>query len=170
MSEMILDLGEDARWIELERLAGRLILAGDERRLLSSFRERLSAARQVLHRAGEAALPRHAVAEALAPLTAEELLLLMAETAEPARSCVRRDLTELWRGGGYVSMSMDPKSFGDGAEGRLVRKLVDDEAQGQQAQPGERPAPAAQVGAVVGAFGRFFHRASAACPPNHSTR
>lgn len=79
-------LGDDG----LERLARRLLLAGDDRRLLTGFPGRLAAARAVLE--GD---PRpHQVAEALEPLSGEELLLLMAEGDEEVRAWVRRDLTE----------------------------------------------------------------------------
>jgi tRNA nucleotidyltransferase (CCA-adding enzyme) len=75
---------------DLERLAGRLLLAGEDRRLLTSFPARLGAARAVLH--GEPA-PHQAV-EALEPLAGEELLL-MGEGNEAVRAWVRRYLTEL---------------------------------------------------------------------------
>ena len=74
----------------LERLAGRLLLAGDNRRLLTGFPERQAAVWAVLRRD-----PRpHQVAEALEPLSGEELLLLMAAGNEEVRAWVRRDLTE----------------------------------------------------------------------------
>jgi tRNA nucleotidyltransferase (CCA-adding enzyme) len=72
-------------------LADRLHLAGEDRRLLTGFPERLAAARPALRGA-----PRpHRVAEALEPLAGEELLLLMAEGTDEARAWVRRHLTEL---------------------------------------------------------------------------
>lgn len=80
-------LGDDG----LERLAGRLLLAGDDRRLLTGFPGRLAAARAVL----ESAPQPHQAAEALESLAGEELLLLMAEGDEEIRAWVRRDLTEL---------------------------------------------------------------------------
>jgi tRNA nucleotidyltransferase (CCA-adding enzyme) len=80
---------------DLERLAGRLMLTGEDRRLLTTFPERLEAARAVLRQAATSALPPHRIAEALAPLCGEELLLLMAGEEEPARAWVRRDLTAL---------------------------------------------------------------------------
>ncbi len=74
--------GEDDR----ERLAGRLLLAGEDRRLLTGFPERLDAARAVLR--GD---PKpHQTAEALDPLAGEELLLLNDEGG-----WVRRYLAEL---------------------------------------------------------------------------
>ena len=59
-----------------ERLADRLLLDGEDRRLLTGFPDRLAAARAVLE--GRSAAP-HRAAEALEPLAGEELLLLMAE-------------------------------------------------------------------------------------------
>jgi tRNA nucleotidyltransferase (CCA-adding enzyme) len=85
------DLDEGDRGL----LADRLHLAGEDRRLLLGFPERLAAARTALHGAPQP----HRVAEALEPLSGEELLLLMAqghdETTEEARAWVRRHLTEL---------------------------------------------------------------------------
>lgn len=77
---------------ELIRLADRLMLAGEDRRLLTGFPSRLGRARQALARPDR--LPHHAV-EALEPLAGEELLLLLAEPDEAVRAWVRRDLTEL---------------------------------------------------------------------------
>ncbi len=74
-----------------ERLAGRLLLAGEDRRLLTAFPPRLEAARAVL--LGEPA--PHQVAEALEPLAGEELLLLTAGGDEAVRAWVRRYLTGL---------------------------------------------------------------------------
>jgi tRNA nucleotidyltransferase (CCA-adding enzyme) len=76
---------------DLERRAGRLLLAGEDRRLLTGFPVRLSAARTLLD--GEPA--PHQVAEALESLAGEELLLLMGEENETVRAWVRRYLTEL---------------------------------------------------------------------------
>ncbi len=76
---------------ELERLAGRLMLAGEDLRLLTGFPARLEEARAVLR--GDP-LP-HQAAEALEPLAGEELLLLMGEGGERIRGWVRRYLTEL---------------------------------------------------------------------------
>lgn len=81
------DFGED----DLERLAGRLLLAGEDRRLLTGFPLRLAAARGAL--AGQQ--PPHQVAEALDGLAGEELLLLMGEGDEKLRAWVHRYLTEL---------------------------------------------------------------------------
>ena len=79
------------RWREedLERLAGRLLLAGEERRLLTGFPVRLAAARERLQEAQEP----HQIAEALDPLAGEELLLLMGEGDEKVGAHVRRYLT-----------------------------------------------------------------------------
>lgn len=76
---------------ELERLAGRLMLAGEDLRLLTHFPARLEEARAVLRKDP----PPHQVAEALEPLAGEELLLLMGEGDERVRGWVRRYLTEL---------------------------------------------------------------------------
>lgn len=80
-------LSEDERG----ELAARLLLAGDELRLLTGFGGRLAAA---LPRLGAGALP-HEVDAALAGMADEELLLLAAQAGALARSWVRRDLTEL---------------------------------------------------------------------------
>jgi tRNA nucleotidyltransferase (CCA-adding enzyme) len=74
---------------ERERLADRLLLDGEDRRLLTAPPARLDAARAVL--AGDPA--PHQAAEALEPLAGEELLLLMAEGNETMRAWVRRYLT-----------------------------------------------------------------------------
>jgi tRNA nucleotidyltransferase (CCA-adding enzyme) len=76
---------------DLERLAGRLLLAGEDRLLLTGFPSRLEAARGALQ--GEPA--PHAAAEALERLAREELLLLMGEGDERVRVWIRRYLTEL---------------------------------------------------------------------------
>jgi tRNA nucleotidyltransferase (CCA-adding enzyme) len=82
-----------AGWEEsdLARLADRLLLAGEERRLLTGFPRRLAAARAVL--SGDPA--PHRVAEALDSLSGEEILLLMAEGDEAVRAWVRRYLEEM---------------------------------------------------------------------------
>ena len=77
---------------ELERLADRLMLAGEDRRLLVSFPGRLERARRDLE--APDLLPHQAL-EALEPLQGEELLLLMADEDETARTWVRRHLSEL---------------------------------------------------------------------------
>lgn len=78
-------------------LAGRLHLAGEDRRLLLGFRERVEEARAALRAGRRQPLPPHRVAEALAPLAGEELLLLMAGEEETERTWIRRHLTELRR-------------------------------------------------------------------------
>ncbi|HEV2855738.1 MAG TPA: CBS domain-containing protein [Thermoanaerobaculia bacterium] len=77
----------------LARLADRLMLVGEDRRLLTGFPGRLAAARSVLEGPGE--LHSHQAVQALEPLHGEELLLLMAEGEEAVRVWVRRYLTEL---------------------------------------------------------------------------
>jgi tRNA nucleotidyltransferase (CCA-adding enzyme) len=77
----------------LEPLADRLLLAGEDRRLLTAFPERLAAARAALADRPEP----HRAAEALEPLSGEELLLLLGGGDEEVRAWVRRDLTELRR-------------------------------------------------------------------------
>jgi tRNA nucleotidyltransferase (CCA-adding enzyme) len=76
---------------DLVALADRLMLMGEDRRILIGFPQRLEAARAVLH----ARKQPHEIAEALEPLAGEDLLLLMAEGDEADRGWVRRDLTEL---------------------------------------------------------------------------
>jgi len=82
-----------AGWEEsdLARLADRLLLAGEERRLLTGFPRRLAAAYAVL--SGDPA--PHRVAEALDALAGEEILLLAAEGDEASRAWVRLYLTDL---------------------------------------------------------------------------
>jgi tRNA nucleotidyltransferase (CCA-adding enzyme) len=76
---------------EREELGLRLLLAGEELRLVTGFAGRLAA---VLPRLGAEALP-HEVDAVLADLPGEELLLLAAQGGTLARSWVRRYLTEL---------------------------------------------------------------------------
>jgi tRNA nucleotidyltransferase (CCA-adding enzyme) len=82
-----------AGWEEgdLARLADRLLLVGEERRLLTGFPPRLAAARAVL--SGDPA--PHRVADALDALAGEEILLLAAEGDEASRAWVRCYLEEL---------------------------------------------------------------------------
>lgn len=79
---------------ELAPLADRLLLSGEDHRLLTGFPERLALAREVLQPPD---LLPHRAAEALEPLSGEELLLLMAEGDEEVRAWVRRYATELRR-------------------------------------------------------------------------
>jgi tRNA nucleotidyltransferase (CCA-adding enzyme) len=90
---ILMSLAADLDQAERERLAQRLLLAGEDRRLLVAFKARLEEARRVL--AGEP--PPHRAAESLEALAGEELLLLMAAGDESQRSWVRRFLTELSR-------------------------------------------------------------------------
>lgn len=77
--------------VDRERLADRLLLAGEDRRLLLGFPARLDAARAILQSGPQP----HQATEALEPLAGEELLLLMAEDDETVRGWVRRYLAEL---------------------------------------------------------------------------
>jgi tRNA nucleotidyltransferase (CCA-adding enzyme) len=88
----LMALAGDLEETELERLADRLMLAGEDRRLLVAFPGRLEQARTAL--AAPDLLPHQAL-EALEPLAGEELLLLMAEEDETVRAWVRRHLSEL---------------------------------------------------------------------------
>jgi tRNA nucleotidyltransferase (CCA-adding enzyme) len=90
---LLMALAADWKGDALAALADRLMLAGEDRRLLTGFPKRLAAARAALHGRQEP-LP-HQVAEALEPLSGEDLLLLMAEGDETVRAWVRRYLTEL---------------------------------------------------------------------------
>lgn len=81
---------------DLVRLAGRLMMVGESRRLLTGFPVRLAAARAALQAEREQA--PHRVAEILDSLSGEDLLLLMAEGAEggeAVRLQVHRYLTHL---------------------------------------------------------------------------
>ncbi len=73
---------------ELESLAGRLMLAGEDRRLLTRFFPYVVEASA---RLDEDDLPPHKAVEILEPLSGEELLLLMTEQG----AWVRRYLTDL---------------------------------------------------------------------------
>jgi tRNA nucleotidyltransferase (CCA-adding enzyme) len=88
---LLMALARGLEEAELERLAGRLMLAGEDRRLLTGHPARLAEARSAL--GGDP--PPHQAAEALEPLAGEELLLLMGEGDEGVRAWVRRYLTEL---------------------------------------------------------------------------
>jgi tRNA nucleotidyltransferase (CCA-adding enzyme) len=89
---LLMALALDFEAAELERLAARLMLAGEDRRLLTGLPERLDRAREVLATAG---LPPHRAVEALEDLAGEDLLLLLAEGDERIRDWVRRFLTDL---------------------------------------------------------------------------
>jgi tRNA nucleotidyltransferase (CCA-adding enzyme) len=88
---LLMALTEDFAAADLVRLADRLLLAGEDRRLLTGFPQRLVAARSGLQ--GE--LASHRLAEILEPLSGEELLLLMADGDETLRLQIRRYLTQL---------------------------------------------------------------------------
>ena len=88
---LLLALAAGLSAAERGELADRLLLAGDERRLLTGFGGRLAAA---LPRLGPGALP-HEVDAALAGLADEELVLLAAQGGALARSWVRRYVSEL---------------------------------------------------------------------------
>jgi tRNA nucleotidyltransferase (CCA-adding enzyme) len=88
---LLLALADGLSEAETGDLAERLLLAGDELRLVSGFGGRLAA---VVPRLGLGALP-HEVDAALEGLGGEELLLLAARSNAIARSWVRRYLTEL---------------------------------------------------------------------------
>jgi tRNA nucleotidyltransferase (CCA-adding enzyme) len=90
---ILMALARDLDAADRERLADRLLLAGEDRRLLTGFAERLAEAREALR----GTPPPHQVTEILEPLSGEELLLLMAEGDDVLRAWVRRDLTELRR-------------------------------------------------------------------------
>jgi len=90
---LLMALAGDFAAADLIRLADRLMLAGEDRRLLTGFPARLETARTALH--GGRELAPHRVAEILEPLSGEELLLLMAGGDEAIRLWVRRYLTDL---------------------------------------------------------------------------
>ncbi len=89
---LLMALAFDFDSVELDRLASRLMLAGEDRRLLTGFPERLVRAREPLATPG---LPPHRAVEILEALSGEELLLLLAEGDEDIRAWVRRVLTDL---------------------------------------------------------------------------
>ncbi|MEO6193899.1 MAG: hypothetical protein ABIS20_12875 [Thermoanaerobaculia bacterium] len=89
---LLLTIAAGLELADQERLANRLLLDGEDRRLLTAPPARLDAARAVLHRETDEPAP-HQAAEALEPLAGEELLLLMAEGNETVRAWVRRYLT-----------------------------------------------------------------------------
>ena len=75
------------------------MLAGEDRELLIGAPHRLAAARAVLRRpeVHPDEVRPHEVAEALAGLVGEDLLLLLGGEDDEARARVRRDLTEYRR-------------------------------------------------------------------------
>ncbi len=90
----LMALAGDLDETERVRLADRLMLAGEDRRLLTGFAVRLERVRRALTQPD---LLAHQAAEALEPLAGEEMLLLLVEPDEAVRAWVRRDLTELRR-------------------------------------------------------------------------
>jgi tRNA nucleotidyltransferase (CCA-adding enzyme) len=90
---LLMALAGDFAAGDLDRLADRLLLAGEDRALLTGFPGHLAAAREVLDL--RELVPPHQAAEALEALAGEELLLLMAEGDEEMRVWVRRYLTDL---------------------------------------------------------------------------
>jgi tRNA nucleotidyltransferase (CCA-adding enzyme) len=98
---LLLALTRDLPEADRAALADRLLLAGEDRRLLLGFPARLGAAARHLRRRNLApheaplALTPHEAHAALAPLAGEELLLLLAAEDESSRAWVRRDLTSL---------------------------------------------------------------------------
>jgi tRNA nucleotidyltransferase (CCA-adding enzyme) len=106
------DLGETG----LAGLADRLLLVGEDRRLLTGFPARLDAARRLLRRGN---LAPHEVEEALAPLAGEELLLLLPE----GEAWVRRYLTE-FRGMTLTLRGADLMAAGVPAGPRIGKALA----------------------------------------------
>jgi len=90
---LLMALAGDFAAADLDRLADRLMLAGEDRSLLTGFPVRLASARAALQ-ANRGRVP-HRVVDALEPLSGEELLLLMAEEGEANRVQIRRYLTEM---------------------------------------------------------------------------
>lgn len=95
----------------MERLAERLMIAGDHRAVVTGAAGRLAAARAAL---GRPEMAPHEVSAALADLPGEDLLLLLGGGPDPVRERVRRDLTELRafrlevRGGDLVAAGVEP--------------------------------------------------------------
>ena len=89
---LLMALTRDLSEADRAALADRLLLAGEDRRLLTGFPARLGAAGRTLRRGN---LAPHEAEAALAPLAGEELLLLLASEDEACRAWVRRDLTAL---------------------------------------------------------------------------
>ncbi|HLE84978.1 MAG TPA: CBS domain-containing protein [Thermoanaerobaculia bacterium] len=76
----------------VRELADRLMLSGDDREVLTGGGRRLEEAALALRRPG---VRPHEVSEALARLSGEELLLLVAAEDEAVRDWARRELSEL---------------------------------------------------------------------------
>jgi tRNA nucleotidyltransferase (CCA-adding enzyme) len=90
---LLMALTADFSAADLVRLADRLLLAGEDRRLLTGFPQRLAATRADLQRDQD--LASHRLTEILEPLSGEELLLMMADGDEAVRLQIRRYLTQL---------------------------------------------------------------------------
>jgi tRNA nucleotidyltransferase (CCA-adding enzyme) len=90
---LLMAMAGDFAVADLNRLADRLMLAGEDRTLLTGFADRLASARAAIQ-ANRGRVP-HREVEALEPLSGEELLLLMAEEGEAIRVRIRRYLTEM---------------------------------------------------------------------------
>lgn len=125
---LLMALAADFDEENLTRLADRLMLAGEDRRILTGFPSRLAAARSALERPGE---PRpHEAVQALEPLHGEDLLLLMTEGDETVRVWVRRYLTELrgvklkLRGADLLAVGMPPgPKIGEALRATLEARL-----------------------------------------------
>jgi tRNA nucleotidyltransferase (CCA-adding enzyme) len=77
---------------QVEEIADRLMLSGDDRGLLVGSRRRLASAREVLTAPGTRP---HQVSEAMARLSGEEALMLVGSPDETVRAWARRELIEL---------------------------------------------------------------------------
>jgi tRNA nucleotidyltransferase (CCA-adding enzyme) len=96
---------------QVEEIADRLMLSGDDRNLLVGSRRRLAAAREVLTAPDT---KPHQVSEAMARLSGEEALMLVGSPDETVRAWARRELVELRplelsvRGGDLVARGVPP--------------------------------------------------------------
>jgi tRNA nucleotidyltransferase (CCA-adding enzyme) len=113
---LFLALAGDLEEPALAGLADRLLLVGEDRRILTGFPARLGAARQLLRRGS---LEPHEVEEALAPLAGEELLLLIPEE----EAWVQRYLTE-FRGLALAIRGADLVAAGVPAGPRVGQALM----------------------------------------------
>ncbi len=130
---LLMALAADFAPTDLLRLADRLLLAGEDRRLILGFPGRLALARENLHKdRGDRELASHRLAEILEPLSGEEILLLMAEGDEPVRLQIRRYLTQLRglrlaiRGADLLAAGIPPgPSIGEALRATLKARLDD---------------------------------------------
>jgi tRNA nucleotidyltransferase/poly(A) polymerase len=105
---------------EREEAADRLLLAGDERRLIVGFPDRLATARRGLHR--EAA--PHQAAEALRPLAAEELAVLVAEDEQQKLAAAEAAAA---RGAGAAAKAAGAaRTGGEGEAAAWVRRYLNE--------------------------------------------